>query len=121
MITSLRNNPIQILNSSITVTSDGEPYWPADWANEGRLKCTSMTTTYLMSILSVSKSWVPTANQINSIKPDQAVGNWSGSVGMSGRGRSVELGRIWSENLVIGMIELIGSAVGTNLISIQQT
>ncbi|KAH3860344.1 hypothetical protein DPMN_023242 [Dreissena polymorpha] len=29
-------------------------------------------------------SWVPTADQINSIKPDQSVGNWSGSVGMSG-------------------------------------
>ncbi|KAH3782106.1 hypothetical protein DPMN_160017 [Dreissena polymorpha] len=27
--------PIQILNSSITVTSNGEPYWPADWANDG--------------------------------------------------------------------------------------
>ncbi|KAH3897322.1 hypothetical protein DPMN_021510 [Dreissena polymorpha] len=32
-------------------------------------------------------SWVPTADQINSIKPDQAVGYWSGSVGMSGQGR----------------------------------
>ncbi|KAH3859149.1 hypothetical protein DPMN_101865 [Dreissena polymorpha] len=31
-------------------------------------------------------SWVPTADQINSIKPDQAVMYWSGSVGMSGRG-----------------------------------
>ncbi|KAH3860338.1 hypothetical protein DPMN_023236 [Dreissena polymorpha] len=29
-------------------------------------------------------SWVPTADQINLIKPDQSVGNWSGSVGMSG-------------------------------------
>ncbi|KAH3739434.1 hypothetical protein DPMN_046086 [Dreissena polymorpha] len=53
-------------------------------------------------------SWVPTADQINSIKPDQAVGYWSGSVGMSGRGRSIELGRVWSGNL-------IGSAVGTHL------
>ncbi|KAH3858930.1 hypothetical protein DPMN_101575 [Dreissena polymorpha] len=33
------------------------------------------------------KAEVPTSNQINSIKPDQAVGYWSGSVGMSGRGR----------------------------------
>ncbi|KAH3833826.1 hypothetical protein DPMN_107142 [Dreissena polymorpha] len=33
-------------------------------------------------------SWVPTADQINSIKPDQALRYWSGSVGMSGRGRS---------------------------------
>ncbi|KAH3808236.1 hypothetical protein DPMN_136589 [Dreissena polymorpha] len=35
-----------------------------------------------------SDHWVPTADQINSIKPDQAVVYWSGSVGMSGRGRS---------------------------------
>ncbi|KAH3806929.1 hypothetical protein DPMN_135259 [Dreissena polymorpha] len=40
-------------------------------------------------------SWVPTADQINSIKPDQAVGYWSCAVGMSGR---VELGRVWSGN-----------------------
>ncbi|KAH3725058.1 hypothetical protein DPMN_050887 [Dreissena polymorpha] len=37
-----------------------------------------------MSVL----SWVTTADQINSIKPDQAVGYWSGSVRMSGRGWS---------------------------------
>ncbi|KAH3820623.1 hypothetical protein DPMN_122369 [Dreissena polymorpha] len=35
-------------------------------------------------------SWVPTADQINSIKPVQAIGYWSGSVGMSDRGRSVK-------------------------------
>ncbi|KAH3866398.1 hypothetical protein DPMN_029460 [Dreissena polymorpha] len=35
-----------------------------------------------------ASSWVPTADQINSIKPDQAVEYWSGLVGMSGRGRS---------------------------------
>ncbi|KAH3720116.1 hypothetical protein DPMN_063009 [Dreissena polymorpha] len=37
---------------------------------------------------SIALSWIPTADQINSIKPDQAIGYWSGSVGMSGRGRS---------------------------------
>ena len=30
-------------------------------------------------------SWAPTADQINSIKPDQAIGYWSGSVGMIDR------------------------------------
>ncbi|KAH3714936.1 hypothetical protein DPMN_057639 [Dreissena polymorpha] len=51
-------------------------------------------------------NWVPTADQINSIKPDQAVEYWSGSVGMSGRGWSdlvaIELSSTWYHGNMIG-------------------
>ncbi|KAH3819147.1 hypothetical protein DPMN_120880 [Dreissena polymorpha] len=45
----------------------------------------------VQGIAQVGACWVPTADQINSIKPEQAVGYWSDSVGMSGRGRSDRL------------------------------
>ncbi|KAH3801842.1 hypothetical protein DPMN_155504 [Dreissena polymorpha] len=46
-------------------------------------------------------SWVPTADQINSIKPDQAVGYWSGSVGMSDPGQSGNGSRSTREVLIV--------------------
>ncbi|KAH3877510.1 hypothetical protein DPMN_001383 [Dreissena polymorpha] len=81
-----------------------------------------------LQLTALSLSCVPNADQINSIKPYQAVRYWSRSVGMSGRGCHVgvvcyrqevekkipflvELGRKIS---VIRMIELIGSSVGTH-------
>ncbi|KAH3734424.1 hypothetical protein DPMN_040864 [Dreissena polymorpha] len=50
------------------------------------LAWSSMIKPVMLTIFHLS--WVPTADQINSIKPDQAVGYWSGSVGMSDQGRS---------------------------------
>ena len=51
----------------------------------------------------VTLCWAPTADQINSIKPDQAIGFWSGSVGMfdrewSGRSTLVGIARAFYPN-----------------------
>ena len=56
----------------------------------------SVSKTLLLINMTLSQlSRVPTADQINSIKPDQAIGYWSGTVGMIDRawsGRSTLVG-----------------------------
>ena len=46
-----------------------------------------VTRSYLIALW-----WVPTADQTNATRPDQAILSWSGSVGMGERGRSTLIG-----------------------------
>ncbi|KAH3727611.1 hypothetical protein DPMN_053550 [Dreissena polymorpha] len=72
----LRTNVIELAEDGFGLTGNGIPTGTMGKLTRFELDKDGLAT------------WVPTADQINSIKPDQAVGYWSGPFGMSDRGRS---------------------------------